>query len=196
MKYLESNTIENYTITHHIEPFPFITGEVILLLPYSADKKILVGVNRIPFLEFMHIPYSITSYEFFECDLPIQYTHINDEYLITDKEQVKSYLIGFSEMVLSILKSGATQTLYVSEKDQLNLDFAVRHKNDKDVATPQFTPTSITLGKIQKMDGEYEIYANTKVIFNSKNEIVINKVWTVLRNVLSVFANNLTRRLN
>lgn len=196
MRYIEYNTIENYLVTHHVEHIGHKTGEVILLLPYSADSKILVGINRIPFLRFMHIPYTVTSYEFFEYDLPIEYTLVNGECVITDIEQIKSYLISFSEMVLSILKSGGTQTLYISQEDQRNLDFAVKHKNDKEAIPPQFNPTSITLGKIQNMDGDYEIYANTKTIFISKNEIVINKVWNVLQNVLNLFINNLIRCLH
>ena len=197
MRYIEYNTIENYLDTHYIEHFGYKTGEVILLLPYSADNKILVGINRIPFLHFMHIPYSVTSYEFFEYDLPIKYTLVNGECVITDIEQIKSYLISFSEMVLSILKSGGTQTLYISQEDQRNLDFAIKHKSDKESIPPsQFNPTSITLGKIHNMNGDYEIYANAKTIFIGKNEMVINKVWNVLQNVLNVFINNLSRRLH
>ena len=80
-------------------------------------------------------------------------------------------------MVLSILKSGGIQILYISQEDQRNLDFAIKHKSDKEaIPPPKINPTSITLGKLQNMNGDYEIYANTKTVITSKNEMVINKV--------------------
>ena len=60
----------------------------------------------------------------------VQINSISDKVeTLNDIEQIKSYLISFSEMVLSILKSGGTQTLYISQEDQRNLDFAIKHKS-------------------------------------------------------------------
>ena len=102
-------------MTHHIEHFPYRHGEVILLLPYNNSHKVLVGVNRIPFLHRMDIPYDVTSYELFECSKSINYIHSGDTVQISDREQVRNYLKEFSELVYALLESaGDIVTLHNS----------------------------------------------------------------------------------
>ena len=195
MKFLESNTIENFNITHHIEHFPYRNGEVILLLPYNKGLDILVGVNRIPFLNFMSIPYSVTSYEFFECDIEIDYNFTNNVVLITNRERIKERLIEFSEMVYDILKSAGTESKYISLSKQRDIDFAIRHKDDvNDEAQTLFENNHIILEKTCCGSNNYEISINNESIFRSKNSFAVNKIWNVLKSVLYTFKINIKNK--
>lgn len=196
MKYIESNTIENYNITHHIVHFPYGDGEVILLLPRNKDFNIIVGVNRIPFLEFMCIPYTVMSYEFFECDIDIDYNFTNNEVLITNKEQIRYQLIEFSRMVYGILKSAGTDTKYLSQTMQQDIVFAIKHRNcnDENEQIP-LTNEYIILGKVYETSSNYEILINNEIIFRSQNRFAVNKIWDALKYIICIFKRNIINRL-
>lgn len=196
MKYLESNTIENYNITHHIERFTCRKGEVILLLPRNKSLNTLIGVNRVPFLEFMSIPYSVTSYDFFECDMDINYRFTNNTVVITNREQIQNRLMEFAEMVYDIFKSVGTESKYKSQLNQQNIDLAIRHKDcvDDETQTP-FKSECITLGKVLGTSNNYEIFIGNKTIFQCKNKTAVNKIWSVLISVLNIFKVNILKRL-
>lgn len=196
MKYLKLYSIEDYTKTHHIVYFPYGDGEVILLLPFDKNSKILVGVNRIPFLEFMSIQYSNRSYDFFEYDMDINYRFINNTVIIDNIGRVQNSLIEFSKMVYDILKLGGTESKYLSQSMQQSIDFAISNRACiEDTPQKPFENKCITLSVAYGISDNYEILIGNKTIFRSKNRLAINTMWNVLEDILRIFKMNISRRL-
>lgn len=194
MQYKECNTINNYDVKYSLHRYNNEITEVVLLIPYAEKEKVLIGVNRTPFLDFMLIPsQTVTTYLIFECDWKIRYNRYGSKFTIYNESEVQQRLFSFSKMVMDILNSAGTEILGKTQDDKIILNYVKFHKNEKDLSSldhNQFAPESFIINK--DFDGSYYISINGKVIFKTNNIICLNNVWQITKQFFNRFTNCLT----
>lgn len=192
MKYLGVDTLVNYTPTYFVRRFPNIEGEPIILVPKNGCGAILLGVNRVPYLAFVKATFTVTTYELFETDWTFNYSIVDDRIEFDAINEVGTKLFNFSSMILDVMKSAGTETMYLSEMDKFNLVNAVKMKNIAGSKQPILNPPKeVIVTNLQISNSIFEVLINGKPIFRSKNKKSCDTVFELIKKSLQVFIRRL-----
>ena len=192
MKYLGFDALDNYTPTYFVRRFPYTEGEAIILVPKNGSGAILLGVNRVPYLAFVKATFTVTTYELFEIDWTFNYSIVDDRIEFDTINEVGTKLCNFSSMILDVMKSAGTETMYLSEMDNRNLVNAVKTKNIAESKQPILNPSKeIIVTNLQNSNSLCEVLINGKPIFRSTNKKSCDTVFELIKKLLQVFIRRL-----